>query len=128
MPGTARLGFAIVDVRDLAKLHLLVMTSPQAEGQRFIAAADFLWMREIADILRKGLGEKGGSVPTLNIPNFLLRLLGIVDPVVRGRLYDLGKERRVSSEKARQLLGWTTRPAAETILDTAISLQALGVI
>jgi len=128
LPGTARLGFAIVDVRDLAKLHLLVMTSPQAEGQRFIAAADFLWMREIADILRKGLGEKGGSVPTLNIPNFLLRLLGIVDPVVRGRLYDLGKERRVSSEKARQLLGWTTRPAAETILDTAISLQALGVI
>ena len=43
---------------------------------------------------------------------------------VRGRLYELGRRRQVSSEKARRMLGWTTRPVPETILDTARSLQA----
>jgi nucleoside-diphosphate-sugar epimerase len=52
--------------------------------------------------------------------------MAIFDPVVRARLYELGKRRVVSSEKARRVLGWTTRPAAETLIDTAKSLQALG--
>jgi dihydroflavonol-4-reductase len=128
VPGLARFGFPIVDVRDLARLHVLAMTSPAAAGQRFIGSGEFFWMRDIAQILRDGLGAGGRVAPKYDLPDFLVRLIAIVDPVVRGRLYDLGKERRVSSDKARQRLGWVTRPGAETILDTARSLQALGVV
>jgi dihydroflavonol-4-reductase len=52
----------------------------------------------------------------------------VFDPVVRSRLFGLGRERRVSSEKARKMLGWTTRPASESILDTVRSLQAEGLV
>jgi hypothetical protein len=55
-------------------------------------------------------------------------VIAIFDPVARGRLYELGKPRQVSSEKARRMLGWTTRPVPETVLDTARSLQARGLV
>lgn len=127
-PGIPRLGFALVDVRDIARLHALAMTAPGAPQQRFIGAADFLWMHEIAAVLKQGLGEKGRKVPSLVIPDFLVRLYGLFDPVLRGQLHMLGKEKRVSSDKARKMLGWTTRPASESILDAARSLFTEGLV
>ncbi|HEY8032833.1 MAG TPA: hypothetical protein VIF02_10790 [Methylocella sp.] len=85
-------------------------------------------MKEIAGVLKQGLGKKARKVPSLVFPDFLVRVFAVFDPVVRSRLFDLGKERRVSSEKARQMLGWTTRPASESILATARSLQAEGLV
>ncbi len=126
VPALPHLGFSLVDVRDIAQLHLLAMTSPAAAGQRFIGSCDFYWMKDIAKILKQGLGDKARKVPSLSIPDILVRLFALFDPVVRARLFDLGKRRVVSSDKARRVLGWTTRPTPETILDTARSLQAQG--
>ncbi len=128
LPALPRFGFALVDVRDIARLHILGMTTPSAAGQRFIGAGDYLWMQEIASVLKQGLGEKGRKVPSLLIPDFLVRVFATFDPVMRSRLFDLGKQRRVSSEKARKMLGWTVRPASESILDAARSLQAEGLV
>ena len=44
MPGVPRLGFSLVDVRDVADLEIRAMTAPEAGGERFIAADRFLWM------------------------------------------------------------------------------------
>ena len=104
------------------------MTAPAAAGQRFIGSSDFYWMKDMAKILKQGLGDKARKVPSISIPDFLVRLFAIFDPIVRGRLFDLGKRRLVSSDKARRMLGWTTRPTRETILDTARSLQAQGLV
>ncbi len=128
IPALPRFGFNMVDVRDIAALQLLAMTTPSAAGQRFIGSCDFYWMADIAKILKQWLGDKARKVPSISVPDFLVRLIGIFDPVARGRLYELGKPRQVSSEKARRMLGWTTRPVPETILDTARSLQAQGLV
>src|SRR5262249_43560982 len=45
-PAIPRLGFALVDVRDIARLHILAMTTPSAAGHRFIGSGDFFWMKE----------------------------------------------------------------------------------
>jgi dihydroflavonol-4-reductase len=127
-PAIPRFGFGVVDVRDLAKLHVLAMTSPAAAGERFIASADFLWMKEMAAILKAGLGSVARKVPTIPAPDFLVRGLALFDPAVRGRIFELGKRRVASSEKARRALGWTTRPVKDTILDAAESLQAHGLV
>jgi len=128
VPALPRFGFCLVDVRDIAQLHLLAMTAPAATGQRFIGSSDFYSMKDIAKILKQGLGDKARKVPSISIPDFLVRVFAIFDPVVRGRLFELGKRRLVSSDKARRMLGWTTRPTRETILDTARSLQAQGLV
>ena len=127
-PPPPRFGFSPVDVRDIAQLHLLAMTVPAAAGQRFIGSTDFYWMKDMAKILKEGLGDKARKVPSISIPDFLVRLFAIFDPIVRGQLFNLGKRRLVSSDKARRMLGWTTRPTRETILDTARSLQAQGLV
>jgi dihydroflavonol-4-reductase len=125
-PAIPRFGFGIVDVRDVATLEVLAMTSPAAAGERFIASADFYWMKDIAAVLKQGLGDKGRKVPSISAPDFVVRAIALFDPVIRGRIFELGKRRVASSDKARRVLGWTTRPVKDTLLDAARSLQAQG--
>ena len=84
MPGLPRLGFNIVDVRDVADLHIRAMTAPPAAGQRFIAAGDYAWMADLAAILRARLGAQAAKVPTRKAPDFLLRLVALFDQRPQG--------------------------------------------
>jgi dihydroflavonol-4-reductase len=120
--GIPRLGFWVVDVRDLADLHIRAMTAPQAAGQRFIAAGEFMWMEDIAKTLRSGLGERAVKVPTRRLPNFVVRILSLFVPVLRLLRRDLGRKNLLTSEKARQKLGFSPRPSTTTIVDCAESL------
>lgn len=128
MPGVPRIGLEIVDVRDLADVHIRAMTSPDASGQRFLATGEFTWMTEMAHILRDGLGDDGRRVSTRQIPDFAVRLAArFRDPVLRDITPGLGRRNRHSTDKARRVLGWQPRPARETLLDCARSLVAHGV-
>jgi dihydroflavonol-4-reductase len=122
MPAAPRLGFTFVDVRDVADLHVRALTSPAAGGQRFIAIDRFLWLPEVAAILRERLGEAANKVPARVAPNFLVRVMALFDGSIRSVVGDLGKRSWFSSDKARTMLGWTTRPVEDSIEDCARSL------
>ena len=124
MPGVPKLGFSFVDVRDVAGLHLLAMTRPEAGGERFIAVEEFLWMSEVAAVLRERLGERAAKVPTRTVPNLGVRLMALFDPSLRSIVPDLGKKVTYSAEKAKTRLGWSPRPVGDTITDTAESMLA----
>jgi len=128
VPGVPRLGFNVVDVRDVADLHLRAMTSPEAAGQRFIAAGQFAWMGDIADILRAKLGPAAAKVPTGKVPDFVLRLVALVDRDLGAVTPSLGKKHDYTTAKAQSVLGWKARPLEETIVDCARSLIAAGVV
>lgn len=123
MPAVPRLGFTFVDVRDVADLHILAMTDGAAGGERFIATDTFLWMAEVAAILRERLGDAASKVPTRTAPNLLIRAMSLFDASIRPLVGDLGKQSWFSSEKARTTLGWTPLPVADSITDCARSLQ-----
>ena len=60
MPGVPRLYFGVVDVRDVADLHIRAMTQPAAKGERFLAVAgDFMSMLDIAKVLKRRIGQSG---------------------------------------------------------------------
>ncbi|HUK24366.1 MAG TPA: aldehyde reductase [Terriglobales bacterium] len=129
VPGTPRLYFGVVDVRDVAALHLLAMTHPAAKGERFLAVSgDFLTMLEIARVLKRRLGEAARRVPTRQLPDWLVRLAALRDPAVKLILPELGKVKNASSEKACRLLGWFPRSNEEAIVATAESLVRLGLL
>jgi len=128
MPGIPKLGFSFIDVRDVADLHIRAMTSPAAAGERFIAAGPFLWMSEVAQVLRERLGPRADKVPTRNVPNFIVRTMARFDPSLRSVVGDLGRRRSMSSEKAKAKLGWSSRPIDESIVDTAESLLRVGAV
>jgi nucleoside-diphosphate-sugar epimerase len=129
MPGCPRLNFGLVDVRDVADLHLRAMTHPAAKGERFLAiAGDFVWMRDMARILKNRMGAAAKRVPTRELPNWLVRLAALRDPAIRLITPELGKPKNATSEKARRILGWTPRSNEEAIVATAQSLVQLKLL
>ncbi len=122
MPGVPRLGFSFVDVRDVADLEIAAMTAPDAGGERLIAATEFLWMSEVAEILRDRLGDDAAKVPTRSVPDFLVRAIALFDSELRSVTGSLGRKVLYSNEKGKRVVGWTPRPVEETIVDCAQSL------
>lgn len=120
--GIPRIGLWVVDVRDLADLHIRAMTAPEAAGERFIAVGDFMWMKDIADTLRFRLGHRASKVPTRRLPDVVFKALSLFIPQLRMFTPDLGRRNATSSEKARRVLGFSPRPATTTIVDCAEGL------
>jgi len=123
LPGIPRLGWATVDVRDLAVAHRLVMEHPGAAWNRYICAGRHLWMRDLGEILATRY-----RIPTRTLPSWVLWVAARFDPGVRSVLDAVDRQELVSADKARNELGWTMRPVEETVLDTASSLIAHGLV
>ena len=129
LPALPRITFGVVDVRDVADLHLKAMTSPDAAGERFLAVAgDFLSLHDIALVLKRRLGDKARRVPTRELPDWLLRIVALADKSVGQIVPELGKPKNAVNDKAHRMLGWTPRPAEEALVATAESLVRLGLV
>ncbi len=128
LPGLPRFGWPLADVRDIADLHLRALRTPEAAGQRYVGAGPFYWMKDVARVLREQVPEIAEKVPRRDLPDWLVRLSALVDPVLRDRLYELDKQRPVSAEKAKRELGWEPRSNDQIIVETARSLLAQGIV
>ncbi len=129
LPGAPQLYFGVVDVRDVADLHIRAMAHPAAKGERFLAiAGDFMSMLDIAKVLKARMGAAGKKAPTRELPNWLVRIAALRDPAIRLILPELGKLKNASNEKAKRLLGWAPRSNEESIVATAESLVRLGLL
>jgi dihydroflavonol-4-reductase len=112
-----------------ADLHLRAMTDAAAGGERFIAVSGpVMSMLDIAKVLKARLGEAPAKVPTRQLPNWLVRLVALVDPRMRTLLPLLGKIRNATSAKAERVLGWKPRPREEAIVASAESLLKFGIV
>lgn len=128
MPLAPNLGFPIVDVRDIAALHVLALETPGLAGERFLGAGQFLTALEIANVLRERLGDKARKAPTRPMPDWLVNILALFNAEVRGIKTEIGKVRHVDASHAKERLGWTMRPVEDTIADCGDSLIAHGVV
>ena len=92
MPGTPRIGFSFVDVRDVADLQIRAMTAPEAGGERFIA---------VARVPVDGRGRRGPAraprrrrrrrCRSARVPDLLVRAMALFDPGVRSIVGQLGQ-------------------------------------
>jgi nucleoside-diphosphate-sugar epimerase len=120
----------IVDVRDVADIHIRAMESPEANGERFIASADGeISMHEIAAFLKAEHPEATAKVSTKKIPNWILYLASPFNDRAKSAVMYLNVNRRVSNEKARTVLNW--KPLAtqeEAILASLNSILKYNVV
>lgn len=129
MPFLLKIGFDYVDVRDVADLHLLAMTRPEAVGERFLATTgENLTYKEEAKILQKCLGSIANKVSTKEMPDSIVKLLAYFNKDLRMPAKFLGQNTACSNAKAKTLLGWQPRSAEEAIIATANSMVELGLI
>ncbi|MCV2395115.1 NAD-dependent epimerase/dehydratase family protein [Actinotalea sp. M2MS4P-6] len=125
LPALPRLGWNVVDVRDVARLHVLALEDPSTIGERYHGAGTFVWYRDIARMLREEMPE-ARKVPTRQLPDVLVRLAARRDAHLAMIVGELGITRDVDTAKARTQLGWTTRPVRTTVVDTARAIIASG--
>jgi nucleoside-diphosphate-sugar epimerase len=129
IPGCPKIYFGAVDVRDVAGLHIRAMTHPAAKGERFLAVAGaFLSIQDVARILIRRMGAAARRVPTMQLPNWMVRLASLRDPAVKQIIPELGKRKNATGEKARRLLGWAPRSNEEAIVATAESMLKLRLL
>lgn len=122
------IGFGVVDVRDVADLHVRALTAPGLAGERFIASGRFMKLAEVAAVLREGLGPQAARVGTLTVPDWLVRVAARFNPLARAVVGELGSVRHQDASHAKAVLGWQTRDERDSILDCARSLIALGLV
>jgi dihydroflavonol-4-reductase len=128
LPAVPRIGWGIVDVRDVVELHMRAMNSPKAPGQRFIANSDFLWLKDVAQILREELPDKAAKVGTRTLPNFVVRMGGLFNYEMKQLAASLDDKPLFSAAKAERILDWTPRTAREAVVATAHSLIDKGFV
>ncbi|WP_291142182.1 hypothetical protein [Flavobacterium sp. UBA7680] len=116
-----RLG--IVDVRDVAELHILAMESPEAKGQRFLAlSGGTMSLMEIVKLLKEKMPYVTEKASTKSLPTFIIRITALFNDQAKAILPLVGVYRNASNEKAKTILGWKPRSNEEAITATVISL------
>jgi dihydroflavonol-4-reductase len=123
-PMVPRLGTRVVDVRDVAEMHLRAAEMPQTAGKRYLASAESLWFGEMTKILKAAYPQR--RIATRIAPDLMIRLLSLFDPSLKAAVAGLGRKRPVSNARARDEMGMTFIPGAEALRAAAAALVAMG--
>jgi len=127
-PAAPPVNFPVVDVRDLAQIHVNAMTASDAVGRRLIAAADTLSLPEMGKLLRESFPEFAKKIPTATLPAFAVRLLSVFDRSLKSVTPDLGVYPVADSGYVTQLTGVDLRPAAEALRAASESLVRFSLV
>lgn len=115
-PALPDITFSIVDVTDVARMHVAALAAPASEGRRLLASGGMMTFVEMAEVLREALPDR--KVVTRRAPSVLIRLLGLFDPSVRTILPDLGRRFSVSNQAAHEILGVSFADPREVVART----------
>ena len=130
IPALPNMGICVIDVRDVAKAHILAIEAPaeKVRGQRFPTSTEFLWIEEMAQIVRDRVPEHAGKVPTRRMPDWVVKLLAPFVPAMKQVRSELGNVRDVSGKHTEEVLGFDFIPAPQCLEDTVRSLVQHGIV
>lgn len=120
--------YPVVDVRDLADLHVRALTVEPAAGRRLIAAGNTMSMPEMAAALRQELGPAARRVPTRTLPGVLVRSLALLDRSLKSVVPDIGTRPVADTGYVTDMTGVAFRPAREAVLAAGLSLIEHGIV
>ncbi|MBF4517909.1 aldehyde reductase [Flavobacterium sp. ANB] len=111
----------IVDVRDVADLHIRAMITPEANGQRFIASADGqISLPEIAILLKNKRPNIAEKVSSKILPNWIIKIGAIFNVQAKEGIVFLNMNRNISNTKAKNILSWKPIATQETTILSAV--------
>jgi nucleoside-diphosphate-sugar epimerase len=128
MPGTPRMNFSVIDVRDVAAAQVAAMVNPAAGGHRYILAEREMSMLEMAWAIRLGLRQPSLKVPGFELPDWLVRLIGVFDREIRDNTSEIGRHRPVNGSAGRTLLDRALIAGPDAAVALASSLVAQGLV
>ena len=127
-PAVPPIAFPVIDVRDLAALHVAAIERPQSGGRRLLATAGPMSLKEVAETMKRADPVHTGKVPTMELPAFLVRFLAMFDKRLAGALQDVGCRPAVDVGYVETLTGVRFRSPREAVEATVKSLVAVGAV
>ena len=120
LPMIPDVAMGMVDVRDIARLHVAALSTAKAAGRRFIAAtAEPVAMAHVASVLRSAGFAK---VPTRKAPNFAIKLMSLFDREAKGMVPQLGKRIAYRNQETYDVLGWKPTSIDTSLVEMANAL------
>ena len=126
MPVLPPAGFCIVDVRDVAEMHVAAAYDPQSIGQRYLSTGPFRTFVQAAAVLADSYPK--AKVPSSELPLWLMRIISRFSWSTRQLNADLGCQRHFDGSKGAGLMGHEYRSPEEALLSAAESLIEFGII
>lgn len=120
-PMQPRFGIPIVDVRDVAAMHVKALSTPQSEGQRILASESFQWMKDMAETMKQAYPDRG--IKVREAPDFLIKMMAMFDSDIKTIIPQLGVPKYISNQRAKDVLGIDFIPARDAILASAESIK-----
>ncbi|NDG83599.1 MAG: NAD-dependent epimerase/dehydratase family protein [Proteobacteria bacterium] len=122
IPMIPDVGMGMIDVRDVARLHVKAMTATGAAGKRFIAAsAEPVEMATVAAVLKNAGYTK---VPSRRAPSLLLKLMGLFDREAKGMIPFLGQRASFDNRATFEILEWKPTPMEKSFREMAASISS----
>ena len=121
MPIAPPIKFGMVDVRDVAKMHVAALEKNESIGKRFIVSENTYWAKEFANKLI----EIGYNAPTFSPPAFLVKFMTNFDKTLRMVKPVIGLDYNIDSSSARSVLGFDPIPFNKTVLDTSEYVKSI---
>lgn len=111
----------VVDVRDVAAIHLLALEHPEAAGQRFIASADGqISMQEIVKLIQTKRPELSQKISARMLPSWLIELLAPFNKAAQEGSLMMHINRNISNQKAKDILHWLPRSSQGNAILAAV--------
>ncbi len=120
-PALPKANIPIVDVRDVAQLHLLAQENAKTGGRRLLAADKTLSLVQIASILKKQFPDNK-KIPRLALPDPVVRFASLFDPSLKALIPDLGRLNKTDTQYVKELTGHELYPSQQAVTDAAKSL------
>lgn len=125
-PTLMNVTWGLVDVRDVAKAHILALETPEANG-RYLVANETMTMTQVVNYLRS-LGYSQYKLPKINLAtpvgNRIMKLLSYTQPKGSGSYMrsHIGRDMRYDNAKVKKELGITFIEARQSIKETVEDL------
>lgn len=116
-PAIPNFGFPVVDVRDIAAMHVKALSKPDSIGKRIIGSAGFMWFLEMAQIIAKQHPDM--KITTRKAPDWLVKFLSLFDKAIKSIVPILGREQRIDNSRAKDILGMDFIDTAESVRQSA---------
>ena len=117
-------GFSIVDVRDVADMHVAALEKSEAIGQRYLATAEYMPFPEVAKVVQELYPER--KIVNREAPDWIIKLVAMFGGPARQIINDIGNVKIFDGSKGEALMGHKYIPARQSIKDTAETVIKFG--
>jgi dihydroflavonol-4-reductase len=117
-------GFSIIDVRDVADMHVAALEHPESIGQRYLATAEYMPFPKVAEVVQELYPDR--KIIRRTVPDWIIRLVAMFGGPARQIINDIGNEKIFDGRKGEAMMGHPYISARQSIKDTAESVIRFG--